>query len=84
MSILEKLPATYRFTEADVDRGMNIFVNYTNATPEEEELSDFALKAWDMYWRSKRWPTVIEVCEQFQSEELERQKKREQSYAKNN
>jgi hypothetical protein len=70
MSILEKLPASYKFTEADVDRGMDTFMKYfaTDVTDEEMEFCDFTLKAWEMYCQSKRWPTVTEVAKQFQRE----------------
>jgi hypothetical protein len=86
MSILEKLPPSYKFSPADADRGWEIFARYmtSEVTPEEMELSDFALKAEQMHYKSKRWPTVLEVAEQFQRENQERQKRREQSNAKNN
>jgi hypothetical protein len=79
VSIVGTLPKSYRFTEADVDRGMEIFMKYMNledVSDEEAELEIYTQGAWDIHCQTKKWPTVAEV-----SAYLEKQKEEaEQRY----
>jgi hypothetical protein len=88
MSILKSLGASYRFTEADVDRAMHTqFDHYENnalpePTAEELELSELALTAYSIWVKLHRWPTVAEVVEYQQREEEEYAKRKAGTNAK--
>jgi hypothetical protein len=78
MSIIAKLPSSYTFSEADVDKGWDIFKRYMEdktVTDAEMELSDYAVKAGDMRRTLKRWPTVAEVTAEFEKEADEAEKR---------
>lgn len=78
MSIIAKLPPSYKFSDADVDKGWDIFKRYMEDKPvsdAEMELSDYAIKAGDMHQKLRRWPTVTEVTAEFEKEADEAEKR---------
>ena len=72
-----KLPNSYRFTEADVDRGCDIFVRYMEDKPvtaDEMQLQEYTTAVWVMFCQTRKWPSVAEVSAQLrkEAEEAER------------
>ena len=68
--MLDSLPAKYRVTPEDVDRGYKMFVRYygigdgPEPTLDEVDLAEILIDAGNMQRRTGKWPTIKEVLAQ--------------------
>jgi len=80
--ILTSIPATYRVTPEDEDRGYKLFVRDYGIgdgpapTAEEIYLAEILMDAGHIQRTTGKWPTVGEVFAQREREAQEREQKR--------
>jgi hypothetical protein len=76
MSMLDEVPGTYRFTEADVNGAWELSVSDRDKTEDEEEFVHLAHIAEEMERKSKQFPTLDEtVAEHWRREDAYWQKR---------